>query len=264
MTLYLRYGDKGENVQFLQRALNEKLSLRLKADGFFGKLTEEALRQFQSNNKLPVNGTYTQNEINLLQGFIDGKYLSLSEIEFQARISNYPPSIVKALREVEARADGFLYDGRPVILFERHKYFMFLTKIKGQDFANKVSAGNPDICSPDRGGYKGYELEWTRLSRAMSFSEEAALLSSSFGLFQIMGFNYKQAGYPTVQHFYNEMCSSEKNHLKAFLNFVTNDPSLSTAVKQRNHKRIALLYNGKANAENGYTEKLIAAESKYI
>lgn len=264
MTLYLRYGDKSENVKFLQRALNEKLSLRLKADGQFGKLTEEALRIFQTNNKLFSNGVYAQNEINLLQPFIDGKYLSEKEIEIQAKLANYPVSIIKALRDVEARAEGFLYDGRPIILFERHKFYLYLSKIKGEAFAKTLLSTNSDICNPERGGYKGYEEEWTRLARAMSFCNEAAILSTSFGLFQIMGFNYKVAGYPTVDLFYNDMCFTEKNHLKAFINFIINNPGLSTAVKQRNHKRIALLYNGAAADQNDYANKLIAAESKYI
>ena len=116
--MYLRYNDIGEEVRLLQRALNEKLNLRLKADGVFGKLTEEALRQYQRLHNLHVTGVYGQFEISLLGNFITAKYIREKDLELIALNNNLPISIVKAIKEVEARADGFLYDGRAVILLK--------------------------------------------------------------------------------------------------------------------------------------------------
>ena len=46
----LRKGDKGEGVKFLQRRLV------LKEDGIFGPLTEEAVKEFQKEHRLAVDG----------------------------------------------------------------------------------------------------------------------------------------------------------------------------------------------------------------
>ena len=46
----LKRGDKGEGVKFLQRRLV------LKEDGIFGPLTEEAVKEFQKEHRLAVDG----------------------------------------------------------------------------------------------------------------------------------------------------------------------------------------------------------------
>jgi lysozyme len=53
----LKKNDKGEEVIFLQRLLR-KLNLLMTADGDFGNKTDTAVRQFQKNNKLVVDGEF--------------------------------------------------------------------------------------------------------------------------------------------------------------------------------------------------------------
>ncbi len=53
---YLKYGDSGEDVEKLQRALQIKGYSPGVVDGKFGKGTREALRNFQKKNKLTING----------------------------------------------------------------------------------------------------------------------------------------------------------------------------------------------------------------
>lgn len=53
---YLKYGDSGEDVEKLQRALQIKGYSPGVVDGKFGKATRDALKNFQSKNKLTVNG----------------------------------------------------------------------------------------------------------------------------------------------------------------------------------------------------------------
>ncbi len=56
--------------------------------------------------------------------------------------------------------------------------------------------------------YKGGSAEWDeRLLDAMEFDEIQALKSASFGLGQVMGFNYTAAGCASIQQFIpGELC----------------------------------------------------------
>lgn len=54
----LRYGDKGDAVKELQRRLKELGYYNGEIDGSYLKLTKDAVKQFQSNNKLSSDGIY--------------------------------------------------------------------------------------------------------------------------------------------------------------------------------------------------------------
>lgn len=259
----LKYNDTGEEVTFLQRALNELLSLSLKADGHFGKLTEEALRTFQKKNKLKIDGVYNDDCFNLINPMINKKYLRMKDIETEAKKFGFPVSMIKAFRDVEARGEGFLADGRTIILFERHKFYGYMVAKFGETKALALKKRAPDVCNEQRGGYLGYAAEYKRFAKALAIDEESAQMSTSFGLFQIMGFNYKAAGYTNVRSFVRDMAESEKNHLKAVLNFIRNHKSLSTAIITKNYAKTAELYNGKAYAVNQYDIKLRDADRKH-
>jgi peptidoglycan hydrolase-like protein with peptidoglycan-binding domain len=260
----LKYGDTGEDVKFVQRALNQLLNTRLKADGNFGKLTEESVRIFQKQKGFPLTGVIGQFESTVLDPIVQTKYLTNSDIEIAANRANLPVSIVKALREVEARADGFLYDGRAVILFERHKFYQALVRIKGQAYADGIALSYPDICNNNRGGYLGYEGEYTRVAQAFTIEPISAIKSTSYGLFQIRGVLHQQCGYADAYSFSDAMQLSEKNHLDAFIKLVLSDQRLSAAIRQRNYKRIAELYNGPSSEINLYAEKLRLADTKFV
>ncbi|HHU01935.1 MAG TPA: hypothetical protein GXZ91_02215 [Christensenellaceae bacterium] len=53
---YVKYGDSGEDVEKLQRALQIKNCYSGIVDGKFGKMTREALETYQKKNKLKVTG----------------------------------------------------------------------------------------------------------------------------------------------------------------------------------------------------------------
>ena len=61
----LKKGDKGDEVMFLQRLLLNA-NLLTAADGDFGNKTDAAVRQFQKNNKLSVDGEVGKNSWNAL------------------------------------------------------------------------------------------------------------------------------------------------------------------------------------------------------
>ena len=156
---------------------------------------------------------------------------------------------VKAVIDVESRG-GFLSDTRPKILYERHLFHRFT--------GGKHSAANPDISSSKPGGYSGGAKEYDRLQKAIGLDREAALKSASWGAFQILGSNYKAAGYPDVESFCKGMCESEDKQLAAFVGFVKTN-HLDDELRRRDWAGFARGYNGPNYRINRYDEKLAAA-----
>ena len=262
LDLQLKYGDSGEEVTLLQRALNMKAGARIKVDGDFGKLTETSLRSFQASKNLEVNGLYGEKEQELLAPFIASKFITSDVIIEEAKKHNLPESMLLAIKDVEAKSSGYLDDGRVIILFERHKMYNEVRKLRGIDFANAMVKVHPDIINPATGGYIGYEREYDRLNKAKSIDTDCALKSASWGLFQIMGFNHNVCKVPTVREFVRLNEQSEIDQFRLFMNFLTTQPELLSAVRQRNHLRFAQLYNGPA--QRGYDQKIREAEAKYL
>ena len=260
----LKYNDTGEAVRFMQRALNEVLNTQLKADGRFGKLTEESIRELQKRNGFNVNGIFGAAENALLNPLIERKYLKQQDMDRLSMENNLPNSIVKALRDVEARADGFLYSGQVIILFERHKFYRNLVRNFGQQQTDMIAMSHPDICNVERGGYLGYSGEYNRFAKAQSIHLDSAIRSTSYGLFQILGSNFLEAGYHSTIAFKEAMEHSELSQFKAFLSFIKSNPSLLSAIKQKNYEKIAILYNGKNQTNGEYAEKLRKADHSYV
>ena len=157
--------------------------------------------------------------------------------------------------EIEAKRCGFLDDGRPVILFERHKFYSFT---RGA-FADKA----PDLCNKRPGGYGlGGANQYKRLKAAMKLDEQAALKSTSFGLGQIMGFNHAVAGYAKLADFVEAMCQSEDNQLAAMASFIKS-VNLAPSIRLRDWTSFARAYNGPDYAINQYDVRLGAAYSKF-
>jgi len=164
---------------------------------------------------------------------------------------------VKAVTEVESRGSGFLPDGRPKILFEA-AVFSRLTN-------HKYDATNPDISSRgwNRSLYKGGAAEYDRLNAAQTLDNDAALEAASYGLFQIMGFNYAAAGFGNIQDYVEAMARSESEHLKAFVNFIKSK-RLHRFLANKEWARFAAGYNGGGYAQNKYDQKLEAAYKRFL
>ncbi len=62
----LQYETTGTDVVLLQVELKKAGYLEGRADGFFNKDTEEALKRFQHDNKLKVNGVADRKVLDLL------------------------------------------------------------------------------------------------------------------------------------------------------------------------------------------------------
>lgn len=182
------------------------------------------------------------------------KLLQESDFIEAAKQLNCEVGAIKAVAEVESRGSGFLPDGRPKILFERH-YFHRLTN-------GVFSSNHPEISNPVSGGYGAESIQHTKLERAAKLNRAAALQSASWGKFQIMGANWKSLGYISLQEFINAMYSSEAGQLNGFVRFVKAN-KLDDELRNKNWAGFALGYNGKAYAKNSYDKKIAAAYQKY-
>lgn len=177
--------------------------------------------------------------------------LSEQDLERSAKSLGCEVAAIKAVCQVEAPNGGFLSDGRPNILFERHKFSQFT--------GGQFDASDPDISNPKAGGYgAGGVNQHDRLGRAADLDREAALKSASWGKFQIMGFNFSAAGFKDLQSFINAMYRSEGAQLDAFVAFIKHE-GLADELREHRWADFARRYNGPSYAINRYDTKLAAA-----
>lgn len=167
---------------------------------------------------------------------------------------------VKAVDEVESGGRGFLTDGRPKILFERHVFRRQLLD-RGID-TRAYEREQPELVNVKPGGYKGGAEEWRRLDDAVQIHREAALSSASWGKYQIMGYHAKLLGFESVQEFVNAMYHSEGKQLDAFVAFVKTN-RLDDELRRKDWTGFARGYNGPAFAKNKYDIKLADAYARH-
>lgn len=164
---------------------------------------------------------------------------------------------IRALAEVESAGGGFLRDRRPKILFEAHVF--------GQLTDHAFTRSHPHLSSRrwrkelyGRGGAHQY----TRLEEAMTLNANAALSSASWGMFQVMGFNFERAGHSSLRAFVEAMKRSEGDHLDAMIAFVKHR-RLDEALRSHDWAGFACGYNGSGYRENQYDVKLERAWKKH-
>jgi hypothetical protein len=165
---------------------------------------------------------------------------------------------VHALMDVEAAGSGFDAQGRVKILFEPH---IFYRQLAGNS-AKQLSAVNQGLAYR-KWGMKPYPKDsYPRLEAAIKIDREAALNSCSWGLAQIMGFNYRQAGYKSAEEMVIDFADDEDNHLEAMIRFIL-AMGIDDELRRHDWAGFAKVYNGEGYKKNKYDEKLAAAYAKW-
>jgi hypothetical protein len=154
---------------------------------------------------------------------------------------------VKTFLAVETKNRGFDEYDRPVILFERHWFHRFT---KG-----KYDQSHPNISNAVAGGYGKSATQYDRFSVAFGLDPNAAMKSASWGLGQVMGFNYAIAGYANVGEFVDAMKESEGKQLDASVEFILHN-GLDDELRQHQWRGFARGYNGSGYEKNDYHNKL--------
>ena len=163
--------------------------------------------------------------------------LPLNSADFQSALNalQTDAAAVWALLEVESGRAGYLPDRRPQILFERA---VFHTRTGG-----RFDATHPGISATTWGGYSGGAAEYTRLAEAYALSPDDALQSVSWGIAQVMGFNFSPSGFTSAEDYVKNSCASEGAQLMAFQNFLLHT-GVAQALAAHDWSSVALHYNG--------------------
>lgn len=162
---------------------------------------------------------------------------------------------IRAFADVEASGFGFLVDGRPRILFESH-WFHKLTD-------GKYDATNPNISTPTWvQNYRGGTAEYSRLEEATNLDKIAALQSTSWGLFQILGVHYKEAGYNTVEEFVHDQFESTEKQIEICFKFIVNK-NLDDDLREHRWVDFVRSWNGPFSTQNNYAERLAEAYKRF-
>ena len=160
-----------------------------------------------------------------LDQYVGGEELTRADIEAAANELKCEPGLIYAIAKQESASSSFAKLGNrivPKILYERHK-FRGLTRPNSRTHS-PYELKSRDICGPQyirvRKNKEGklihiktgeviaetdaYALntasQYKRLCKAYLLDQSAALQSCSWGKFQIMGFNYKAAGFNDVKY----------------------------------------------------------------
>jgi len=182
-----------------------------------------------------------------------------------AKIIGCEVAIIKAVAQVESNGGGFDNTGRVKILFEPYIFYKAL-RTAGYDVGRLIlpSANNSDILrsSWDAKMYGPSSIQWEKLKKASKIDERLALESCSYGMFQIMGFNYKAAGYLSVQAMYQAYSLGENEQIRSFVNYIKAS-HLDDELRNKDFTSFARQYNGPLYWQNNYDIKLKKAYEKF-
>ncbi|WP_338444782.1 N-acetylmuramidase family protein [Pseudomonas sp. LTR0] len=266
----LKHGERSQAVRELQRKLNER-GAKLVTDGVYGDTTEAAVRAYQVKVGLVSDGIAGPKTLASLQGSNTLQLLKHADLVSASQRLGVPVAAVYALNEVESQGRGFLGNGKPVILYERHIMYRQLQVPRAPEDdqeqlrqrADDLAKQAPALVNPKAGGYIGGTSEHQRLAQARQIDEIAALESASWGAFQVMGFHWRRLGYASVHDFVAAMVRSEADQLEAFVRFIETDASLLKALKGLKWATVAKLYNGPDYQRNLYDVKLERAFERH-
>lgn len=293
----VRMGSSGLTVFRLQQYLS-RWGYKIGNDGKFGSETDTIVRQFQQSHGLQVDGIVGKNTWGVLlneyarqasqpasagsattstgsagnaaapsgnAGMVNIARLTEDDFRRCAAKLDVEVATIKAVKYMETgERSGYLSSGRPIIRFEGHWFWKFLETDRHWN-PNNFIKGNEDILyryDKNQTQHKGGEGEYVRLEKAKAIYEEGALKSASWGLFQIMGFNYEKCGCASVREFVEKMYASEGEQLMLFGAFLKRE-GLDKFLRAHNWAGFAKRYNGASYDDNRYDKELQKAYEKY-
>lgn len=91
--------------------------------------------------------------------------------------------------------------------------------------------------------------EWLAFNDAYKKNPNAAMLSTSIGIGQIMGFHFARLGYKTVGAMWDDAKKGIEQQVKQLVTFIQTDAKLQSALEHHNWTDVAEIYNGKGFRE---------------
>lgn len=172
-----------------------------------------------------------------------------SNYEHAASILNLEVAVLKAFAKKEAPRGAFQGDNgeHATVLFERHYMFRYLsgsnTDIENLRSSYSGSIEFDRIVNRKAGGYGKYKEQPLKIDLAKSMNPDYAIMSASWGSFQVMGSYYKWL-YETTSEFEVAMNNSESEQFNYFLEYLKNVKGLIKALQDKDFQKAAKLYNG--------------------
>lgn len=187
--------------------------------------------------------------------FVSAERTRITELHIieAARELKVEPEVLMAFTKVEAPKGPFLPSGQPTILFEAHVFSRNTSpKHKYDDSHPTLSSRTWNRTLYGKGGLNQY----TRLLKAMYLDQRAALMACSWGSWQVLGENYEQLGFDTVEEMVHYCVASEVNQFDVFLRFVKTKKGLLRALRDKDWDEIAALYNGPQAYVHNYGDRI--------
>ena len=188
-----------------------------------------------------------------------------SDFEQAARELGVEAAAIHAVSAVESGGrNGFDARKRPVLRYENH-IFRSLTKRRYDRSHPDLSAAynSAEYKATHRfGGQKEADEQWGLLESAFALAPDQAVMACSWGMFQVMGENYKMGGWTSLEQFVKDMFSSEAQHLRAFLGYCKH-AGLVPDLKQHKWAAFAQGYNGPSYRQNHYDTLLAQYYATY-
>lgn len=166
-----------------------------------------------------------------------------------------------AVVDTESAGEAFWQvDGekQPIIRFEGHYFY---ARLAGKARQKALQAG---LASPKVGGVPNPtsgSQRYAMLKRAIEIDKDAALESTSWGLGQVMGANWKDLGRASVDELVQDSYDLS-GQIDLMTDFIEAN-GLDAAIIRHDWKAFAKGYNGKNYAINKYDVKLAKAYKKY-
>lgn len=255
--------NQAEDVLRVKQLLN-KFGHKLTEDGNADAALTAAIKDFQTKYRGSSKPDGRVDAGGRTWGSLLGMGRIQGHLEALSKQYGVEPAVIMAIQTVESGGNGFFSDGRPKILFEGHIFWKELKKA-GKD-PNALRSGNENIIYPkwDSSQYSGGTKEYDRLARAEKIHKEAAYKATSWGEFQIMGFNHSTVGYSDVFSFVEAMKVPNGASLKAVMEFMKNNNLLRHVQgSSKNWAAFAKGYNGPGYAKNQYDKKLASAFARF-
>lgn len=221
------------------------------------------VRELQAKIGTPADGQWgPASKAALLAHFSNREANALTEHDFADAAMRLGCSVaqVKAVRQVEAAGRGFDRQGRPTILYERHKFHKFTAgRWSPSRFSDSAGGGYTN----DADG-NGLNDSWDKLLAAIGTGAvDAAFMSCSWGAFQVMGEWWDALGYRSAYSLAWTCAQSEGDQLELMvrfcLHFGLGDEIGNLSSHPDSCRAFALAYNGRLGVQRGYHIKLAAA-----
>ena len=166
-------------------------------------------------------------------------------------------ALLRTVMAVECRGSGFDKQGRVLALYEPH-------------IAYRVSADTQRARLVARGlaypkwGEKPYPRDsYPSFIAASEISREIACKACSWGLGQILGTNYAQAGYGSAVAMVSAFAGGEDEQAAAKARFIVATPGMHRALLAHDWAGFASRYNGPGYVKNAYHTKLSASYARF-